>query len=86
MIPYTLLFDINPRISYNYESNVINVLMLRKPSVGIDTDIINNSTEFKQKYMFNRRLFNISSVNELTNPYTVMMDYQLQKTPILNNK
>lgn len=71
MIPYTLLFNINPRIAYNYNDNITHVLMLRRPSIGVDTDIINNSQEFKEKYEFNRRLFNLQNFEKLTNPYTV---------------
>ena len=52
MVPYNLLFDLNPRIAYNYENDGINVLMLRRPSIGTDTDNINNSDEFKEKYEF----------------------------------
>jgi len=59
MIPYNLLFDITPRIAYNFENNGINVLMLRRPSVGIDTDIIDNEEEFNQKYKFSHQLFDL---------------------------
>ena len=72
MIPYTLLYDIEPRIAYNYETKGINAFMLRRPSIGTDTDHINNLTEFKEKYEFNRRLFNLSSNPEkLKSPYNV---------------
>jgi len=72
MIPYTLLFDINSRIAYNYENNAINVLMLRRPSIGVDTDNINNSVEFKEKYEFNHQLFDlIGDVEKLKSPYIV---------------
>jgi len=52
MIPYNLLFDLNPRIAYNYENSGVNVLMLRRPSIGTDTDNIDTSTDFKEKYEF----------------------------------
>lgn len=59
MVPYNLLFDITPRIAYNFENNGINVLMLRRPSVGVDTDIIDNIEEFNQKYKFSHQLFDL---------------------------
>lgn len=71
MIPYTLLYDIKPRIAYNYESETINVLMLRRPSIGIDTDFISGE-EFNEKYEFNRRLFNLTQpATKLISPYTI---------------
>lgn len=72
MVPYNLLFDLNPRIAYNYENDGINVLMLRRPSIGTDTDNINNSKEFKEKYEFSHQLFDlIDSIEKLKSPYTV---------------
>ena len=70
MIPYTLLYNIYPRVAYNYDNNKINVFMLRRPSVGVDTDIIDGST-FNEKYEFNRRLFNLTNFEKLKSPYTV---------------
>ena len=70
MIPYTLLYDIQPRIAYNYDNNKINVFMLRRPSIGIDTDIIDGST-FEEKYEFNRRLFNLDNFKKLKSPYEI---------------
>ena len=72
MIPYNLLFDLNPRIAYNYENDGINVLMLRRPSIGTDTDNINNSVEFKEKYEFSHQLFDLTdSIEKLKSSYTV---------------
>lgn len=72
MVPYNLLFDLNPRIAYNYENDGINVLMLRRPSIGTDTDNINNSDEFKEKYEFSHQLFDLTdSIEKLKSPYTV---------------
>lgn len=71
MIPYTLLYTIEPRIAYNYDTNKLNVFMLRRPSIGVDTDIIDGNS-FKEKYEFNRRLFNLSSEPaKLNSPYIV---------------
>ena len=70
MIPYTLLYNIYPRIAYNYDNNKINVFMLRRPSVGMDTDIIDGST-FNEKYEFNRRLFNLTNFEKLKSPYEI---------------
>lgn len=72
MVPYNLLFDLNPRIAYNYETDGINVLMLRRPSIGTDTDNINNSDEFKEKYEFSHQLFDLTdNIEKLKSPYTV---------------
>jgi len=72
MIPYNLLFDLNPRIAYNYENDGVNVLMLRRPSIGIDTDNINTSTDFKEKYEFSNQLFDLTSeIEKLKSPYIV---------------
>lgn len=72
MIPYNLLFDLNPRIAYNYENNGVNVLMLRRPSIGIDTDNIDTSIDFKEKYEFSNQLFDlIGGIEKLKRPYIV---------------
>ena len=72
MIPSNLLFDINPRIAYNYENSGVNVLMLRRPSIGIDTDNIDTSTDFKEKYEFNNQLFDlVSAIEKLSSPYII---------------
>ena len=72
MVPYNLLFDLNPRIAYNYETDGINVLMLRRPSIGTDTDNINNSEEFKEKYEFSHQLFDLTdNIEKLKSQYTV---------------
>ena len=72
MVPYNLLFDLNPRIAYNYENDGINVLMLRRPSIGTDTDNIDTSTDFKAKYEFSHQLFDLTDkIEKLKSPYTV---------------
>ena len=72
MVPSNLLFDINPRIAYNYENNGINVLMLRRPSIGTDTDNINTSADFKEKYEFSNHLFDLTSaIKKLSSPYII---------------
>lgn len=72
MVPYNLLFDLNPRIAYNYENDGINVLMLRRPSIGTDTDNIDTSTDFKAKYEFSHQLFDLTdNIEKLKSQYTV---------------
>lgn len=72
MVPYNLLFDLKPRIAYNYETDGINVLMLRRPSIGTDTDNISNSKEFKEKYEFSHYLFELTDkIEKLKSPYIV---------------
>ena len=72
MVPSNLLFDINPRIAYNYENNGVNVLMLRRPSIGTDTDNISTSMDFKEKYEFNNQLFDLTSaIEKLSSPYII---------------
>lgn len=72
MVPYTLLYDIEPRLTFNYNTGSVNVLMLRRPSIGTDTDIIKDSNDFKEKYEFNRRLYNETTTNSSLNcPYTI---------------
>ena len=72
MVPYNLLFDLKPRIAYNYETKGINVLMLRRPSIGTDTDNISNSKEFKEKYEFSHQLFELTDkIEKLKSPYIV---------------
>ena len=70
MIPYSLLFNIQPRIAKNYDTNHLNVFMLRKPCIGIDTDNI-SANDFEEKYLFNRRLFNLSSYVDINSPYII---------------
>lgn len=70
MIPYNLLFDISPRVAFNYNTRNINVLMLRRPTIGEDTD--NTTIAFDTTYKFTRQLFNLSSdVEKLKSPYTI---------------
>ncbi len=72
MVPYNLLFDLKPRIAYNYETDGINVLMLRRPSIGTDTDNISNSKEFKGKYEFSHHLFDLTDkIEKLKSQYIV---------------
>lgn len=40
IIPYNLCYDINPRLAYNSGTNTFNVILLRRPTIGYDTDAI----------------------------------------------
>lgn len=37
-ISYNLCYDIFPRTGFNYETGMTNVIMLRKPSIGVDSN------------------------------------------------
>ena len=37
-LSYNLCYDIFPRVGFNHKTGTTNVLMLRKPSIGVDTD------------------------------------------------
>ncbi|WQJ53430.1 MAG: hypothetical protein [Wendovervirus sonii] len=56
IIPYSLLYDIYPRICYNSDAKTINVLMLRMPSLQYDTDIYDESNYI---YSLNKHYFEI---------------------------
>lgn len=72
MVPYNLLFDLSPRIAYNYENNGVNVLMLRRPTIGVDTDNIDTSIDFREKYEFSNQLFDLTTkIEKLKSPYTI---------------
>lgn len=70
MVPYTLLFDINPRICYNYENDGINVLMLRRPTISNDTEYI-DSSNYKSIYNFNHQLFDTDNISKIPSPYII---------------
>lgn len=40
IMPYTYCYNVQPRIAYNYEKDTYNVMMLRRPTIGYDTDDI----------------------------------------------
>lgn len=72
MVPYSLLFDISPRIAYNTEYDTINVLMLRRPAIGKDHDNMNN---IQDCYTLQQRYFELSDnqeIKKLKFPYNLI--------------
>lgn len=71
MIPYTLLFDLTPRIAYNTDNDSINVLMLRRPTIGSDND---TKKDFEKSYILNKRCFDIGDgeIQKLKIPYNTI--------------
>lgn len=50
MIPYNLCYDMYPRIGYNADTNSINIMMLRRPAIGYDSDsFIQTETYYPDK-------------------------------------
>jgi hypothetical protein len=56
VIPYNVLFNISPKILYNDDTNTINMLMLRRPSIEDDTDLSESCVS--SCYKLNTRYFN----------------------------
>ena len=70
MVPYNLLYSIYPRVAYNDEKNTLNCIMLRRPTIGTDTDI----DSFNKCYIFKRDQMYINTISDieyLKPPYTV---------------
>lgn len=69
MVPYNLLYTVYPRVAYNDEKDTLNCIMLRRPTIGTDSDI----NSFDKCYKLNKRYFNLTKdeIKHLTVPYTV---------------
>lgn len=66
IIPYSMLFDIYPRVAYNTDTDSIISFMLRRPSINKDLDAPEeNSTDtyFTQSYRLGVRKFELSDNN-----------------------
>lgn len=73
-IPYSLLYNVYPRIAYNNDYDTINVIMLRKPCFEQDNDIyINNSDDLKNTgYNLNKHYFTLQpgqTIEDIKIPY-----------------
>lgn len=54
-MPYSILYNVAPRIACNFSNQTINCLMLRCPSIQFDNDFLNNSTD--RNYKLNKRYY-----------------------------